>query len=178
MVPLTPRLVIAAANAFVGLKEEGGDNRGQVVEFMLAQVKQPPGQPWCAAFVYHIGYSAHYDSRLGRSSWPLPATASCQDLYDFANPLEAVMTEPMEGDVFLVWRPKLKRFAHTGFVVSVDDVLEEPGGPRYLCTTVEGNTNTDGSANGNAALRRARTFGASDRFIRWVQLDPRSRVAA
>ena len=167
-----PRLVVAAANAFVGLKDEGGDNRGQMVEMFLREVHQPPGQPWCAAFVFHIGYCAHYDSRLGCSSWPLPATASCQELHDFAHRRSSVEQVPLEGDVFLVWRPKLKRFGHTGFVVSVDAVLEGTDGARYRCTTVEGNTNTDGSANGNAALRRTRTFGADDRFIRWVELNP------
>lgn len=71
MIPLAPTLLVAAANAFVGLGEEGGDNRGQMVELFLREVKHPPGQPWCAAFVYHIGYCAHYDHKIGKSSWPL-----------------------------------------------------------------------------------------------------------
>ena len=41
-VPLTPALLVAAANAFIGLVEEG-DNRGQMIERFLAEVHQPPG---------------------------------------------------------------------------------------------------------------------------------------
>ena len=52
MITLQPALLIATAQAFVGLGEEGGDNRGQMVELFLTEVGQPPGQPWCAAFVY------------------------------------------------------------------------------------------------------------------------------
>ena len=31
-VPLSPALLVAAANAFLGVGEQGGDNRGQLVE--------------------------------------------------------------------------------------------------------------------------------------------------
>ena len=178
MIPLTPSFVIAAANAFVGLGEEGGDNRGQMVELFLRAVQQPPGQPWCAAFVHHVGFCAHYDSRARRSSWSLPPTASCQELHDYAEPRGAVVTVPAEGDVFLVWRPAMRKFGHTGFVVSIDVVMPGAAGPLYRCTTVEGNTNDDGSANGYTTLRRTRTFTGADRFIRWVNLTPYTRKAA
>ena len=44
---------------------------------------------------------------------------------------------------------------------------------------VEGNTNNDGSSNGNTTLRKVRTFRESDghKFIRWVEMG-RKAVAA
>jgi hypothetical protein len=48
----------------------------------------------------------------------------------------------------------------------------------YVCTTVEGNTNADGSRNGNTTLRKTRRFSIAngDRLIRWV--DDNSGVRA
>jgi hypothetical protein len=43
------------------VSEQGGDNRGQMVEHFLRSVHLPPGQPWCAALVYHVGPSVLYD---------------------------------------------------------------------------------------------------------------------
>lgn len=175
MIPLTPTLLVAAANAFVGLGEDvaAGDNRGQMVELFLREVKQPAGQPWCAAFVYHVGFWSHFDPRAKKSSWPLPATASCWELGDFAKRQNVLKARPVEGDIFLVHSKKLKRFFHTGVVISVDECQEAA----YVCTTVEGNTNADGSENGYTTLRRPRRFGADDAFIRWVELDKRMQPA-
>ena len=180
LIPLTPALLVAAANAFVGFTEQGGDNRGQVVERFLRGVHQAPGQPWCAAFVFHVGYHSHYDSVSLISTWPLPDTASCQELFSFAAARRVLKDEPEVGDVFLMYSQELKRFAHTGIVASVED----PGGVAdrdvHVCTTIEGNTNDDGSRDGVATLRKLRTFreAAGHKFIRWTELQPMARAAA
>ena len=176
---LNPLLLIAAANAFVGFTEQGGDNRGQVVERMLAQVHQPPGQPWCAAFVYHVGFHSHFDSTTGSSAWPLPATASCEVLARHAAERGVLRDQPLLGDVFLLYSPRLGRFAHTGIVVSVEQ--PRPGvRDVHVCLTIEGNTNEDGSRDGFATLRKVRTFREADghKFIRWTGLEPNRRAAA
>ena len=169
---LSPSLLVAAASAFVGLGEDGGDNKGQMVELFLREVRQPPGQPWCAAFVHHVGYWSHYDHKNGLSTWPLPATASCFELGEFARKRAALVATPEVGDVFLVYYPSLKRFAHTGIVVSVDGATAQAGGLAHTCTTVEGNTNDDGSREGRMTLRKTRRFSMQrgDRFSRWSDL--------
>ena len=169
MIPLTPCLVVAAANAFVGLGEAAGDDRQRLAELFLREVKQPPGQPWCVALVYHIGYCSHFDHRTGRSSWPLPATESCAELGEDAK--QVLESAPQDGDVFLLYSPMAKEFVHTGIVLSVDDVFPVADGQRYRCTTLEGKTIEDGSASVCTAVRRCRVFGAKDQFIRWVDLD-------
>jgi hypothetical protein len=179
MIDLNPSLLVAAANAFVGLGEDGGDNRGQMVEHFLSEVRQPPGQPWCAAFVYHVGYWSHYDHRDAASSWPLPATASCWELGEFARVRAVLRKEPTAGDVFLLYVSSLKRFAHTGIIVGVQSRQEAPGDVIYSCTTVEGNTNADGSREGTMTLRKTRRFSLKngDRFIRWPDLRAHAQAA-
>ena len=180
LVPLTPALLVAAANSFVGFTEQGGDNRGQVVERFLAEVHQRPGQPWCAAFVYHVGYHSHYDGSTRISTWPLPATASCQELFGFARARNVLRDEPEIGDVFLHYSQELRRYAHTGIVTAVDDPDRAGIRDVHVCTTIEGNTNEDGSREGFATLRKIRTFREVDghKFIRWTELQFMGRAAA
>lgn len=87
------------------------------------------------------------------------------------------MDVPQDGDVFLKHSAARKRFVHTGVVTSVMHTTTRPAEKAWTCLTVEGNTNTDGSANGYAALRRTRVFRAGDMFIRWVALAARVRAA-
>jgi hypothetical protein len=181
MIPLTPMLLVAAANSLVGVSELGGDNRGPMVELFLREVGQEPGAPWCAAFVYHVGHASHYDAARKMSSWPLMRTASCMDLWKQARDFRILRFEPRVGDVFLKFSPTLNRFYHTGIVVALHqpDAQEDRG--VFVCTTIEGNTNDDGSANGYTTLRRVRRFTPSpeegDAFIRWVELEPMRRAA-
>lgn len=176
MIPLSPALLIATAQGFMGVREQGGNNRGQMVELFLAGVKQQAGAPWCAAFVHHAGYWSHFDAAAGRSFWPLPPTASCFLLGAFAQQNGVLKDKPQAGDVFLQYNAALARFAHTGIIITVDRVNERPAGkPWYDCTTIEGNTNEEGSREGNAVVIKKRVFypDMRDRFIRWVDLDPR-----
>ena len=180
MKPLTPQFLISTASAFVGLREQGGNNRGLLIEMFLGGVKQPPGQPWCAAFVHHVGFWSHFDHAAGRSSWPLPATASCYVLGEFTSRRRVLMKEPMAGDVFLQYSGILRRFAHTGIVVKVDAVRVTSGEKWYECTTIEGNTNEDGGREGDGVHCRTRRLypALGDRFVRWVELESRDQSAA
>ena len=179
IVPLSPALLVAAANAFVGVSEQGGDNRGQMVEHFLRSVSLPPGQPWCAAFVHHVGHSAHYDHLTKRSSWPLPASGSCDALGRAARAYGVLRDEPCVGDVFLLYSRTRNRFIHTGIVVGVQEEGRVHERDVHVCATVEVNTNNDGSSNGHTTLRKVRTFREVDghRFIRWAEM-VRGAVAA
>lgn len=175
VVPLTPALLVAAANAFIGVSEQGGDNRGPMVEQFLRGVNLPPGQPWCAAFVHHVGHWSHYDHVTRRSSWPLPATGSCERLGRAARAAGLLRSEPHVGDVFLLHSRVRGRFIHTGIIVEVFDEARAHERDSHTCLTIEGNTNDDGSANGYATLRKLRTFREADghAFIRWAEVSER-----
>ena len=144
--------VTLLARSQLWVREQGGENRGQVVEHFLAAVGQSPGQPWCAAFVSWVGQQAV-------PGWPLPLTAGCQVLFSSAARLGFIQPAPSPGSVFLLWRPQLGRFGHTGFVLG-------PSGSAWR--TIEGNTNPDGGREGFGVFERTRTFAAGDRFISWI----------
>lgn len=179
MITFSPERLVAAASAFVGVGEEGDANSGQMVELFLRGVNQPAGQPWCAAFVHHVGYWSHYDHATRRSSWPLPATASCWQLGEFARVRAVLKPLPQVGDVFLVYSGKLRRFAHTGIVTSL--VSHQRAGDDHVveCGTVEGNSNDGGSRDGRMTVSRQRKFSYvnGDRFIHWVDLESRAQAA-
>ena len=181
MIPLTPSLLVAAATALVGTGEEGGENRAPMVERFPREVQLEPGYPWCAAFVYHVGKWSHYDHYRKASSWPLPATASCKELAQFAMRNGVLSEIPMEGSVFLLATHATHEFHHTGVVATVDDQYATRDGDRiFVCTTIEGNTNDDGSNEGRETLIKQRTFSMQrgDRFIAWMDLDRPGSIAA
>jgi hypothetical protein len=129
-------------------------NSGLKVEEYLAVVGLKKGDPWCAAAVAWVGVKA-----IG-NRWPLTLTGGCQMLYEKSKAKGLVVEAPVAGDVFLLWFPKMNRFAHTGFVEKVN--------ADGSCSTLEGNTSGAGSREGWGYFRRTRTFGPLDRFIRWA----------
>ena len=180
MIPLTPGFLIAAASSFDGLHEEGGNNRGLMIEKFLRAAGVEAGEPWCAAFVHHVGYWSHFDAAAMKSSWPLPATGSCWYLGEFAKRNQVLLEEPREGDVFLLFKPTLGRFAHAGIVARIREAGETPAGhPWFDCHTIEGNSNEQGSREATSVVRIVRRFypAHGDRFIRWPDLDRRQTAA-
>lgn len=134
-------------------EEPAGSNAGQAVEAFLKVTGLGQGYPWCAAFVAYVGHTLHGDR------WPLPLTASCAVLGEAARKQKLRYLKPKAGDIFLLYVPKLKRFAHTGFVLG-------PGAKPGTWVTIEGNTNDGGNREGWGVFERTRTFGPNDRFIR------------
>jgi hypothetical protein len=184
MIPLAPAFLVAAANGLVGLRADGS-NRRLMLDLFLRGASQPAGQPWCAAFVHHVGYWSQFDYATNASSWPLPSSPSCHWLGEHARSRRILRETPADGDVFLLWSPMGVCFAHTGVVAHVGALGETPAGRRWFdCDTIEGSTSDDGgrSGGGSAAwrvIRRTRRFypSAGDRFIRWADLDGRAAVA-
>lgn len=142
-------LDIAAKLSFV--KEATNHNDGPWVEAILRVVDCHKGDPWCAAFVHFCLAIA-----TGGKA-PLPATASCEALHQFAKTHGMLVTEPQAGDVFLVLTPQ-GHAHHTGFCTSA------ASGGRV--GTIEGNTNTDGSREGWGVFARSRALSPQLAFIR------------
>lgn len=171
MIPLSPALLIATANAFVGMAEEREDGSS-------------PGAPgraaWHTSFVQHVGYWSHYDQRYLRSSWPLPRTADCNELAAFAAEHDALGERPVAGDVFLLWSPRTLEFVRAGIVVSVEEGgRSRRNEPWYECHTIEGDTDQSMALGGGMTLRHLRRLSAErgDRFVRWTALDGRDERA-
>ena len=141
------------AYALRWVRETHGSNRGEVVDEMirLTGIDPTTASPWCAAFVAFCGYAAM------RKQWPLKKVAGCASLFDDATAKGLVFDKPAHGAIFLLWSETKKRFHHTGFCDA-----EQPAGH---WSTIEGNTNDDGSVDGIGVFERSRVCGPKDRFI-------------
>lgn len=148
----TVELLLRMARSYDWVRETQGANKGEVVNRFLKNTALGPGYPWCAAFVASIGTYAF------GADWPLPHTASCQQLADAAQAKSMLMKFPTPGAVFLLWGKSEGRYHHTGFV-------QGPQGAGWK--TVEGNTNEDGSPEGTGVFERVRIFAPLDRFVWW-----------
>ena len=77
---------------------------------------------------------------------PMLKSASSSDIFAWAKQAGRVVTRPQHGDIFVV-RGGERTHYHTGMV---DDVTDGNG----RMPTIEGNSNTDGSANGIEVAHR------------------------
>ena len=159
---ITPvELLLRVARATVGASEvPPNTNAGPYVERVLKRVGHVAGAPWCAAWVTDVGISA-----LG-AAWPVRPTASVVEMAEWAKARGCRYLPPDAevGDLFVLWFPKLKRWAHVGIVSGVNG--------KGVVTTLEGNTSGAGSREGWVVAARTRTLTAHDRLIRWSEVFP------
>lgn len=133
-------VALALASADVGQREVGGNNRGPYVEACLAKVGLPPGEPWCAAAMF-----AWFDraaAQLGLVN-PVPKTGSTLRMWALAEPY-CRDPNPTVGAAYV-----LKHSATTGHVGIIESV-----GDSQL-TEISGNTNRDGSREGDSVWRHS-----------------------
>lgn len=151
--------LIKTAQEYRGIKEED-NNRGTVPEFCNWWVIRDPdwyhGQPWCSTWVNLVGRQA-----VG-IAWPIevvPKYSDVDEMAKWAQQKGIWYAVPQAGDLFCV--NKGTGWGHIGIVIRVMDDTE-----RFL--TIEGNTNLDGSFNGNGVYERVRTVQSCG-FIRWLE---------
>lgn len=153
---LDPRdAVLNLANWLRWVTETNPPNRGEAVDAIIRVTGLDPATrpPWCAAFVAACGYA------VLRDQWPLRKVAGCASLYEDGAAKGLVRAVPAPGSIFLLWSEAKNRFHHTGFVVgSWTDT-------RW--TTIEGNSNDNGSAEGTGVFQETRAFAPKDRFLQW-----------
>lgn len=161
---------IEEARKHLGKQETLGPNDGPLLRIIRDGLLYPgaPACSWCALYVSWCLTQAYMpeaktakDRRtvlrkaLGFSS-PF-YLESCQDWYIQGGLLKAIFPTPQAGDIFLLLNKK-GRAHHTGFV---SEVL-----PEGEFRTVEGNTNTGGSDNGDGVYERARRVADRAVFFR------------
>ncbi|SMD15067.1 hypothetical protein SAMN04488101_1189 [Pedobacter nyackensis] len=148
--------IVAIAQSQIGIREATGNNDGPEVEAYLASVGLKKGEPWCAAFLSWVfkkgGYSA-------------PVTGWSPALF----PSRRLVKIPAPGVLFGVYFPSLKRIAHCG-------VVERVNGNWLSC--VEGNTNTNGSRNGDGVYRKLRHVKTIYRYSDWINNNSKKKGAA
>lgn len=135
-------LLLDAARATLGVREDDGKNRGPHVDAWNAMVHAPPGSPWCAAWVYAMHQAVADTLTIDN---PCPRTAGALKLWHKA-PESCRRELPAPGDVFVLDTGDPGGFGHVGIVESCS-----PAGDAV--TTIEGNTNAAGSREGNCVAR-------------------------
>ena len=138
----------------IGVRERTGHNDGLMVETYLRSVGLGKGNPWCAAFVHYC---------LERGGVPNSINGYSPTAFNTAHKIwfaRKRIKDLQAGDVFCLYFPSLKRIAHTGFY---DRTINNS-----IYETVEGNTNEEGSREGDGVYRKKRSFNATYVISRWI----------
>jgi hypothetical protein len=161
-------ILVGIAEAEIGTREHGGNNRGgRVVAYQSATWLDPDAWPWCAAFVcwciqewLKVPGAAESIGVGNIDKWR-PQTAAAFDLLRWAKEKDLrILDETAEahaGDLIVF------DFSHIGIVV--EDALKSS----QFIQTVEGNTNGKGardSASGDGVWRKKRARSLARNFIR------------
>lgn len=133
-------------------REIGGQNRGPWVRLYTGG-HEGPAWPWCAGFASFIIKQAY------KNNPPVHATLSCDALASEAIKKHIFIPMPpaskrntiKPGFLFLI-RKSPNNWTHAGIVTSVHT---------DAFTTIEGNTNDEGSREGYEACARTRSFNPS-----------------
>lgn len=146
----------------VGTQEATGRNDGERVEQYLRSVNLGPGYPWCAAF-------PHWAARqCGRTFEPTREFAMAARWHVRSariwerkgwNP-DTAEWRPVSapGDHLAIYYKNLGRIGHTAVIIGEDE---------KFFRTVEGNTNAEGSREGNGVFIRKRLKASTYCVSRW-----------
>ena len=138
----------------IGVRELTGHNDGIMVETYLSSVGLEKGYPWCAAFVKWCYLKAGVKTEInGMAS---SVNSSERWVYHKGK----FISEPLPGDAFTLYFNSLGRIGHTGFYDGRQNAS--------IYKTVEGNTNSAGSREGDGVYRKYRSFKATYSINRWV----------
>jgi cell wall-associated NlpC family hydrolase len=138
--------LVRAAQREIGVREKTGKNDGRRVEEYLHYVGLKKGQPWCAAYVSYIYSTSGFDKP--RSGWS-------PDLF----PASRLARSSLPGNVIGIYFKKQKRIAHVGII------LKEEGD--YIISA-EGNTNIEGSREGDGVYLKIRHRRTIYKIADWV----------
>lgn len=134
-------LAVDMAALAVGVKETTR-NSGPEIDEWLRMVNQPPGQPWCAAFIFAIFAKAA--RKLGLEN-PVPRTASSQRIWKLSEPYTRD-SNPRAGYVYVLRHND--SHGHVGIVEHVED--------DGTIVEISGNTFTAGGGRAGDSVARHR----------------------
>ncbi|NIG56445.1 CHAP domain-containing protein [Chitinophaga sp. Cy-1792] len=136
----------------LNVREATNHNDGPAVEGYLKAVGLNKGYSWCMAFIYWCTANAAKELMVSN---PLKRTGSVMEQWNWAVAHHLSVTDPQPGDIFIIDRGNGK--GHTGFVTAVRGEWLD---------TVEGNTNSAGSHDGDGVYTHTRNKSAMKGYIR------------
>lgn len=133
---------IKLAKAELGVTEfPANSNNVKYNTWYYGKLVQGSAYPWCAVFISYI---------FKDSPNLVKKTASCQEMLEWFEAHNRIVTHPQPGDiVFFKFKTNNRRTNHVGIIISVAD------NNNFL--TIEGNTSVRSDDNGGAVMERRRT---------------------
>ncbi len=138
----------------IGVRELTGNNDGKEVEMFLRSTGLGKGYAWCAAFVTYC----HIENDIA-----IPEKAPAWSPAWFPKHRLINHEKALPGDVFGIYYANMKRIGHVGFI----DQAWNNDSSNII--TVEGNTNGDGSREGDGVYRKRRSKKQIKSISRWIQ---------
>lgn len=138
--------IVELASAEVGVREQTGKNDGKRVESYLTLVGLHEGDPYCAAFVSWI---------FAKEGFAKPRSGWSPDFF----PKSRITKSALPGNVLGIYFANLKRIAHVGIIEKTD---------HDWCLSIEANTNTNGSREGEGVYHKRRHLKTISRIADWI----------
>lgn len=150
--------VVARAEAEIGIREVGGNNRGPRVEFYQRTAGSPVGSAWCAAFTKTM-FALCGIQTPGANAWVPSWFTKDRVIWHKGKGLT-----PKPGDVMGLYYSNLGRLGHNGIITNWN---ADTG----IALCVEGNTNSTGSresSRGDGVERKRRRINQINSISRWL----------
>lgn len=149
--------LVMAAHSCLGVIEEGGDNKGAMVELFQSTCGTPQGQAWCLDFVQSM--LAWVEQMTGLKS-PLNASEGVVPFW-LGSPPVCRVTWPQPGDI-VCYEFGTTGLGHCGIVIG----NVEQTATLKVWQTIEGNTGPSGiiEREGDGVYLKSRKRGGSDSF--------------
>lgn len=139
--------LIRIAVSQLQVREATGKNDGTAVEAYLALTGLKKGNPWCAAFISWV---------FAQAGYPAPRTAWSPALFT----AKVKTKEIKPANILGIWFADLGRIAHVGMV-------ERREGDWVI--SIEGNTNTAASREGDGVYRKRRHIKSIYAYADWTK---------
>ncbi len=139
--------ILDIARSQLYVRETEKNNFGKEIKEYLAYTHLPQGNPYCAAFISWVF------SKAGNAQ---PRTAWSPDLF----PLHRRIKAPQHADLLGIYSLTKQRIVHCGIVERLQN---------DWVVSLEGNTNTDGSNDGDGNYRKWRHKKTIRCFARWLK---------
>lgn len=149
-----PDLLDSLYMSQVGVRELTGNNDGPDVLKYQKNAGLTSGYSWCACFVKWCFDQAGVRTPI--TAW----SPTCHNKKNIVMMNSTYKKELQKGDVFTLYFPRMKRIGHTGFV-------RRKFGMNSV-ETVEGNTNSAGSREGDGVYIKVRPKSSIYSITRWL----------
>jgi len=149
----------------VGIKEEGGNNRGPLVQLMQETLGGADGEAWCMSAQQTL--IAYAEVKTGVKS-PIYPSEHCLTVWAKTPKTQRVKTFPLPG-ALIIWQHGTSQSGHTGCFA------ESPDGKNQI--TYEGNTESGLDSKGNVVRegggffrnKRSMKANGSMKVVGWLK---------